>query len=56
MRSARLDLPRGDAPSAGSLELLITADSRLLDGRYADNAWLQEMPDFATKVVWDNVA
>jgi len=56
LRSARLDLPRPDAPSADALELLIAADSRLHDGRYADNAWLQEMPDYATKVVWDNVA
>jgi molybdopterin-containing oxidoreductase family iron-sulfur binding subunit len=56
LRSARLDLPRPDAPTADALELLIAADSRLHDGRYADNAWLQEMPDYATKVVWDNVA
>ena len=54
--SAGLDLPREDAPAEGALELLITADSAVHDGRWADNAWLQEMPDFATKVVWDNVA
>ncbi|MBD3220653.1 4Fe-4S dicluster domain-containing protein [bacterium] len=56
LRSASLDLPLDDGPSDDDLELLITADSRLHDGRYADNAWLQEMPDHATKVVWDNVA
>ncbi|MBA2543348.1 MAG: 4Fe-4S dicluster domain-containing protein [Deltaproteobacteria bacterium] len=26
------------------------------DGRFANNAWLQETPDFLTKVVWDNYA
>jgi molybdopterin-containing oxidoreductase family iron-sulfur binding subunit len=26
------------------------------DGRYANNSWLQETPDFETKVTWDNVA
>jgi len=51
-----LDLGPGPAPAAGDLELIIAPDSRLHDGRFADNAWLQELPDFATKVVWDNVA
>lgn len=26
------------------------------DGRFANNGWLQETPDFLTKVTWDNVA
>ena len=26
------------------------------DGRFANNAWLQETPDFLTKVTWDNYA
>ena len=56
LTGASLDLPRATAPDAGNLELIITADACLYDGRFADNAWLQEMPDFATKVVWDNVA
>ena len=56
LRGSALDLESAPAPDAHSLELVITADPCLHDGRFANNAWLQEMPDFATKVVWDNVA
>lgn len=56
LRGSSLDLVRVPAPTAANLELVIAPDPRLYDGRFADNAWLQEMPDFATKVVWDNVA
>ncbi|MBU0984941.1 MAG: TAT-variant-translocated molybdopterin oxidoreductase [candidate division Zixibacteria bacterium] len=30
--------------------------SHLGDGRYANNPWLQELPDAVSKVAWDNVA
>jgi MoCo/4Fe-4S cofactor protein with predicted Tat translocation signal len=30
--------------------------SGVYDGRFASNAWLQEMPDTLTKLVWDNAA
>ncbi len=36
------------------LELSIYAKSTLGDGQMANNAWLQELPDPVTKVVWDN--
>jgi len=41
-------------PSADRPEVVLTADSRLWDGRFANNGWLQELPDALTKVTWDN--
>ena len=38
------------------IEVVIRADSTVLDGSFANNTWLQETPDPVTKVVWDNVA
>jgi MoCo/4Fe-4S cofactor protein with predicted Tat translocation signal len=43
-------------PVAGGLELVFLRSSSVDDGRYANNSWLQETPDFETKVTWDNVA
>jgi len=47
-----------DAPqaSATNLEVVFTASFRNLDGRYANNGWMQELPDPITKITWDNVA
>ncbi len=56
LSGAAMHLLRTPAPTLESLELVIAPDPCLHDGRFADNAWLQELPDFATKVVWDNVA
>jgi molybdopterin-containing oxidoreductase family iron-sulfur binding subunit len=39
-----------------ALEVVYHFSSSTWDGRFANNAWLQEMPDFFTKVVWDNYA
>ena len=38
------------------IEINIKPDNKLFDGRYANNSWLQELPDSMTKVTWDNVA
>lgn len=44
------------APPAGDWELVFAADYSVYDGRYANNAWLQEWPDPITKLTWDNAA
>ncbi|MBI1374145.1 MAG: 4Fe-4S dicluster domain-containing protein [Phycisphaera sp.] len=44
----------GAEASHGDLELVITPDYSLYDGRFANSGWLQEFPDPITKVTWDN--
>ena len=46
------------APGLGSmgLELNVVPDYKTYDGRFANNAWLQELPDPVTKLTWDNAA
>ena len=36
------------------VEVLFRPDRKVYDGRFANNAWLQELPDALTKVTWDN--
>jgi MoCo/4Fe-4S cofactor protein with predicted Tat translocation signal len=43
------------APVDG-LEVTFRLDPCVFDGAYANNAWMQELPDAVTKLVWDNVA
>ena len=44
------------APTADSPEIVLTASYEMDDGRYANNGWLQELPDPITKLTWDNAA
>lgn len=38
------------------LEVTFKPDFSLFDGQFANNSWLQEMPDPITKLTWDNAA
>ncbi len=42
------------APSAQNLEVIFYRDAKVDDGRYANNGWMQELPDPITKMTWDN--
>ena len=46
----------GNRQPATALELHIQADPNIHDGRFANNAWLQELPRPQTKICWENVA
>jgi molybdopterin-containing oxidoreductase family iron-sulfur binding subunit len=62
LRSDRIGKAVGDAQpariplSVENLELVLDRDARVDDGRYANNGWLQEVPDPITKLTWDNAA
>jgi Fe-S-cluster-containing dehydrogenase component len=42
--------------SAGDLEVVFLPSPCLHDGRFANDGWLQELPDPLTKLTWDNPA
>ena len=49
-------VPTLESPDNNGLEVVVRPDPKLLDGRFSNNAWMQELPDPVTKIVWDNVA
>ena len=44
------------AASGGGTEIVFLQSPSLHDGRFANDGWLQELPDPLTKFVWDNPA
>jgi MoCo/4Fe-4S cofactor protein with predicted Tat translocation signal len=50
----KLSLAIGALPKAGGIEIAFTVDPKVFDGRFANNAWLQELPHPITKMTWDN--
>ncbi|PYT00322.1 MAG: molybdopterin oxidoreductase [Acidobacteria bacterium] len=48
--------PSAPVANNGPLEISICPDPCVYDGRFANNGWLQELPNPLTKITWDNVA
>jgi molybdopterin-containing oxidoreductase family iron-sulfur binding subunit len=48
--------PQPKARNASGYEVQFRLDPTIHDGRYANNAWLQELPKPVTTLVWDNAA
>ena len=40
--------------TCGTLDVFFRPDPTILDGRFANNGWLQELPKPLTKMTWDN--
>jgi molybdopterin-containing oxidoreductase family iron-sulfur binding subunit len=56
--AGRLAQRQGSTTPLGraNLEVVFAVDAKMYDGRHANNAWLQELPDPITKITWDNAA
>ena len=48
--------PPPAAPAASGIEVGFVAGAATFDGRFANNAWMQEAPDPVSKLVWGNAA
>lgn len=57
---AAINKALAESPLTGSngngLEVRFMASPKVYDGRFANNGWLQELPETVTKICWDNAA
>ncbi|HEY3820199.1 MAG TPA: 4Fe-4S dicluster domain-containing protein [Polyangiaceae bacterium] len=54
--TAAINARKAPARGTGTFEATFAPCAKMADGRYANNTWLQELPDGVTKLVWDNAA
>jgi molybdopterin-containing oxidoreductase family iron-sulfur binding subunit len=56
VRPGALKVSSAPAPASGggAFEIAFRLDPCVLDGRFANNGWLQELPKPITKITWDN--
>jgi MoCo/4Fe-4S cofactor protein with predicted Tat translocation signal len=54
--AAALAAPPTAPADTAALELVLHRDHCLFDGRFANNGWLQELPDPLSRITWDNAA
>jgi molybdopterin-containing oxidoreductase family iron-sulfur binding subunit len=52
--AALIEKSQTPVPTKSSLEVVFFRDAKMDDGRYANNGWMQELPDPITKMTWDN--
>lgn len=53
--TAFLSQPSAATSGSGPLEVTILPDPSIYDGRFANNGWMQELPNPLTKITWENV-
>jgi molybdopterin-containing oxidoreductase family iron-sulfur binding subunit len=46
----------GTLPKPTGTEVVLRGCAKMADGRFANNSWMQEIPDPLTKLCWDNAA
>jgi molybdopterin-containing oxidoreductase family iron-sulfur binding subunit len=49
-----VNIPAPVAVTEDKVEVRFVTDHKMDDGRFANNGWLQEVPDPITKLAWDN--
>jgi molybdopterin-containing oxidoreductase family iron-sulfur binding subunit len=55
--TVQANIPAATAPATtAGVELVFRPDPSVHDGRFANNAWLQELPNSLSKLTWDNAA